>query len=148
MSSHATPALLAPAHDAVRQLVHGFYAELRRDPLLGPVFAPLLDGHWDAHLERMVNFWCTALKIERRFRGDVYQRHMVLPNIRPEHLLRWLQLWNTHCQHSLPPALAQRAQTVALGVGRVMHLGWFGQLPTHQQLACQVEHLTAAQAPA
>lgn len=146
MNTPTAPLFPNQAHAAVHQLVHGFYAELRQDRTLGPVFAPLLDGHWDAHLARMEDFWCTALKIERRFRGDVHQRHMALPGIRREHLLRWLQLWAAHCRFSLPPALAERAEAVALGIGRVMHLGWFGQLPSHQKLTQLVQQHAPSQA--
>ncbi|MDR8085601.1 globin, partial [Acinetobacter baumannii] len=38
-------------------LVDTFYAEVRRDALLGPVFADAIpDGAWDHHKERMVSF--------------------------------------------------------------------------------------------
>lgn len=148
MSTQTSDTHPMQVHTDIHRLVHGFYAERRQDRLLGPVFEPLLEGHWDAHLARMVDFWCTALKVERRFRGDVYQRHMALADIRPEHLLRWLQLWERHCQRCLPPELAPRACHVALGVGRVMHLGWFGDLPSHQALARQVQDYEPAAAGA
>lgn len=125
--------------DHVQQLVHGFYAAVRADPLLGPVFEKPLRGRWDAHLQRMVDFWCTALKIERSFKGDVYKKHMALPDMQPQHLLRWLQLWGEHTAQALPAGLAGRAQDVAFGVARVMHLGWFGELPSREQLEQRLE---------
>ncbi len=40
-------------------LVHNFYAKVRSDPLLGPIFEPRITD-WTAHLERMVAFWSSV----------------------------------------------------------------------------------------
>ena len=119
-------------------LVDRFYASVRADALLGPLFEPLLHGRWDAHLARMVDFWCTASKIERRFQGDVYKQHMALAGITPAHLTRWLQLWQTHTEALFAPPHAARLYGVAVGVARVMHLGWFGELPSRPALEAMV----------
>lgn len=119
-------------------LVDRFYASVRADALLGPLFEPLLQGRWDAHLARMVDFWCTASKIERRFQGDVYKQHMALAGITPAHLTRWLQLWQTHTEALFAPPHAARLYGVAVGVARVMHLGWFGELPSRPALEAMV----------
>jgi hemoglobin len=124
-------------------LVDRFYAAVRADAVLGPVFEPLLQGRWDAHLARMVDFWCTASKVERSFRGDVYRQHMALTGITPQHLARWLRLWQQHTAALFAPAAAARLQGVAVGVARVMHLGWFGELPSRAAL----EILVAQEAP-
>ena len=52
----------------IADLVHRFYARVRADALLGPIF----DAHiveWDPHLARMVDFWSSALRGTRRYRG-------------------------------------------------------------------------------
>ncbi len=123
----------------ITRLVDRFYADIRADALLGPVFEPPLQGRWDAHLARMVDFWCTACKIERSFRGDVYKKHMVLPDLAPVHLARWLRLWRQHTEALCAPQQAAHLQDVAVGVARVMHLGWFGRLPSRPELAALVE---------
>ena len=41
--------------DVLRDLVHSFYAKVRRDAVLGPIFAARISD-WDPHLERMVAF--------------------------------------------------------------------------------------------
>ena len=44
------------SEDGIRRLVHLFYARVRRDDLLGPVFARALgetDAAWAAHLARL-----------------------------------------------------------------------------------------------
>lgn len=123
-----------PDRAAIERLVARFYADVRADALLGPVFEPLLHGRWDAHLVRMADFWCTALKIERGFRGDVHHKHMALAGITPAHLARWLHLWHADTDALMTPPVAVRLQDVALGIARVMHLGWFGALPTREAL--------------
>ncbi|MDO5694020.1 MAG: group III truncated hemoglobin [Pseudomonadota bacterium] len=119
---------------ALTELVHRFYDAIRADAELGPVFEAELHDRWDAHLERMVDFWCTATKVSRSFRGDVYGKHMALPRIAPPHLKRWLRLWKAYTQVVFPAAEAVVLQDIATGVARVMHLGWFGRLPAQGAL--------------
>lgn len=134
-----------PDRATIERLVARFYGHVRADPLLGPVFEPLLHGRWDAHLVRMADFWCTTLRIERSFHGDVHRRHMALAGITPAHLARWLRLWHEDTDALVAPAVAVRLQDVAVGIARVMHLGWFGVLPTREEL---LRELAADRAPA
>lgn len=127
-----------PDRAAIERLVGHFYADVRADPLLGPVFEPLLHGRWDAHLVRMADFWCTTMKIERGFRGDVHNRHMALAGIAPAHLARWLALWQRSTDAWMTPPAAHRLQDVAVGIARVMHLGWFGELPSRDELLAEL----------
>ncbi|MEZ5607122.1 MAG: group III truncated hemoglobin [Burkholderiaceae bacterium] len=125
---------LRPDRAAIARLVERFYADVRADGLLAPVFEPLLHERWPAHLARMTDFWCTTLKLERSFRGDVHRKHMALADITPAHVQRWLHLWQRDTALELNPAAAARLQDVAVGIARVMHLGWFGRLPARDQL--------------
>lgn len=124
-----------PDRAAIERLVTRFYADVRADPLLAPVFEPVLQGRWAAHLVLMTDFWCTALKIERSFRGDVQAPHMALQGITPAHLARWLALWQRDTEALMSAAVAVRLQDVAVGIARVLHLGWFGVLPARERLA-------------
>ena len=125
----AASSCLSFDREHIAQLVHRFYDAIRADAELGPVFEAELHDRWAPHLERMVDFWCTATKVSRSFRGNVYGKHMALPRIAPRHLKRWLQLWKVHTQVVFAPAPAAELQDIATGVARVMHLGWFGHLP-------------------
>ena len=124
-----TDASLSLNRAQITVLVHSFYDAIRADPDLGSVFEGELHGRWDAHLQRMVDFWCTAMKVSRSFRGNVYGKHMALPRIAPMHLKQWLRLWKVNTQALFAPAVAAELQDVAIGVARVMHLGWFEHLP-------------------
>ena len=123
-----------PDRAAIERLVARFYADVRADDLLAPVFEPRLHDRWPAHLVRMTDFWCTTLKLERSFRGDVHHKHMALAGITPAHVQRWLALWQRDTALELNPAAAARLQDVAVGIARVMFLGWFGRLPSRDQL--------------
>ena len=49
-SSDRPAAHAPPSVESITQLVHGFYGDVRQDPLLGPVFEKALHGQWDTHL--------------------------------------------------------------------------------------------------
>ncbi|MEQ4573888.1 MAG: group III truncated hemoglobin, partial [Gammaproteobacteria bacterium] len=49
------------SEDEVVRLVHAFYARVRRDPELGPIFERHV-ADWDAHLRHLVDFWSAMLR--------------------------------------------------------------------------------------
>lgn len=142
------PATTAVERSQVRDLVHAFYADVQADALLGPLFARSMHRNWPDHLALMTDFWCTAFKLDRSFRGNVYGRHVALAGVTRDHLLRWLRLWRKHTSQNLPRAEAERALGVAVGMARVLHLGWFETLPTRQALCAAVDAMVSAEAPA
>ncbi|PKN57042.1 MAG: preprotein translocase subunit TatC [Deltaproteobacteria bacterium HGW-Deltaproteobacteria-14] len=80
----------------VAAMVHGFYAKVREDAVLGPVFDRRVDD-WPVHLERMVLFWRTVLRCEPAFkpalRGAPPQLHQQIAELRRDHFERWLALF-------------------------------------------------------
>ena len=50
----------------VIDLVHAFYARVRRDEVLGPIFNTHIDD-WDQHLAKLVDFWSAILRRTARF---------------------------------------------------------------------------------
>ena len=117
---------LAPSVESITQLVHGFYGDVRRDPLLGPVFEKALHGQWDAHLQRLVDFWSTVALGTRSFKGDVFGKHMAVDGVAPEHFAVWLRLWGQHTERVFAPEVARELQTVAHGIARNLFRGYFG----------------------
>ena len=114
----------------LEQLVHSFYADVRADELLGPVFDGAIGAHWDAHLERMVEFWSTVMLATRSFRGNVFGKHMALQGIEAEHFLRWITLWHEHTSRLFAPEAAQELQQTAHGIARNLFAGYFDRFPT------------------
>ncbi|MCV2438679.1 group III truncated hemoglobin [Paucibacter sp. DJ2R-2] len=115
----------------LRRLVDAFYVDVRRDELLGPVFeASIPADAWEVHLERMTDFWSTVMLGTRSFRGNVFKKHVALADIadvRPEHFLRWITLWNHHSSALFPAEVAQELQETAKGIGRNLFYGFFQQ---------------------
>ena len=119
-----------PSPDSITQLVHGFYADVRADPLLGPVFEKALHGQWDVHLQRLVDFWSTVALGTRSFKGDVFGKHMALDGVTPAHFAAWVRLWQLHTTRLFAPEAAQQLQLAAHGIARNLFRGYFGEAPS------------------
>lgn len=79
--------------ESIKIMVDYFYANVRRDDLLGPVFSAIIVGDWQPHLNKMYDFWNAALFGVPGFRGNPFAKHMPLP-INSQHFIRWLKLFN------------------------------------------------------
>ncbi|TIR44376.1 MAG: group III truncated hemoglobin, partial [Mesorhizobium sp.] len=55
--------LMSPGVDraSIGALVREFYARVREDERLGPIFTREITGDWGPHLEKMTNFWCSVM---------------------------------------------------------------------------------------
>lgn len=91
----------------IHELVHTFYARVREDDLLAPVFEARLSERWTEHLERMVDFWSSVLLASGRFRGNPRARHHAIDEMRPEHFDRWLELFEEVLSEVFPEHVAQ-----------------------------------------
>ena len=111
-----------PDEATIRAVVEGFYEKVRTDDLLAPVFGPRLEGHWDAHLDTMVDFWSSVLLTTKRYRGRPLIVHAELGEITPEMWSRWLQLFGETCRERTAPPVAalflQRAEQIAAHLSR------------------------------
>ncbi|WP_334163754.1 group III truncated hemoglobin [Phenylobacterium sp.] len=119
---------LAPGHPAgvteemIRELVHAFYAQVRRDPALGPIFNRVVED-WDAHLAKLCDFWSSVTLMTGRFKGAPMAVHARLPEIRPTHFARWLHLFRQTAQAVCPPEAAALFIAKADIIGESLQLG-------------------------
>ncbi len=124
----ARDAFLPLDRPALAMLVDVFYDQVRRDPLLGPVFAGVIaDGDWHHHKERMVAFWSTAMLKAREFRGNVFGKHQAMPQLTPAHFARWLALFEDTAGALFAPADAEALVDAAGGMARGLQIGLFGR---------------------
>lgn len=79
--------------ESVGALVTAFYAKIRRDPVLAPIFETALAGRWDAHMATMREFWRSALRVERGYRSDMLAAHRKLGPLPHAAFARWLALF-------------------------------------------------------
>jgi hemoglobin len=83
--------------EGIRRLVDAFYAKVRVDPELGPVFARAIEGDWQPHLNKMYDFWSSVMLTSGRYRGNPVAKHLAVEGITPELFERWLALFNETC---------------------------------------------------
>ena len=108
--------------DEVVALVADFYARIRDDELLGPIFARHVRD-WDRHLPKMVDFWSSALRRTGRYRGTPMPVHSALPGLDAAHFSRWLRIFRTTTAAQGNAALQARANELA---GRIAQSLWYG----------------------
>lgn len=99
----------------IETLVHRFYAKIREDALLGPVFAARIED-WDLHLQRMRAFWSSVALLTGRYHGNPVAKHLPLP-VDAAHFDRWLALFEATAAETCPPAardhFMERARRIA-----------------------------------
>ena len=81
----------------VSVLVRAFYAKVRKDEVLGPIFNNTITD-WESHLELLTNFWETQLFLKRLYHGNPVTAHQKVDekmnhSITSEHFGLWLNLW-------------------------------------------------------
>ena len=93
-------------------LVETFYARVRRDPALAPVFAATVaEAAWPAHLLRMGGFWSSVMLTSGRYKGDPVAVHrrvarMAGSGVTPELFATWLDLFEATAAELFAPDLA------------------------------------------
>ncbi len=116
--------------EEVQQLVTQFYARVRADALLGPVFEAHVHD-WPAHLDKLVDFWSGLLRGTTRFEGSPMSVHIALPELTLELFRHWLALFEATCRHLGNPRLHARAMDIAQRVAQRL---WTGYQRAHIQV--------------
>jgi hemoglobin len=103
------------SEEMIERLVRGFYAKVRSDALLAPIFdAKIRD--WEPHLAQMCAFWSSVALMTGRYHGVPMPKHLVLP-VDAGHFDRWLQLFEETARELCPPEaeahFVERARRIA-----------------------------------
>lgn len=99
-------------------LLTSFYAAVRADPQLGPVFADAVED-WDEHLDRLADFWSSVMRASARYKGNPLAAHMKhVERIEPAMFDRWLALWREATDTFIPPRHAAELQEKAERMAR------------------------------
>jgi hemoglobin len=97
-------------------LVNTFYDAIRKDELLGPIFNNhIKTTQWPAHLEKLTDFWMTALFGIAGFKGSPTMAHKKVDlnlnqTIAQNHFERWIHLWHTTIDSLFNGSIANRAK--------------------------------------
>jgi len=106
-------------------LVDAFYARVRCDALLGPVFASAI-GDWPPHLATLKDFWSSVMLTSGRYKGSPMAAHLKHAGaIRPEMFARWLALWRATALELLPREKAEAVAAKAERIGESLGLALF-----------------------
>jgi hemoglobin len=99
----------------IEHLVHEFYAKVRADEMLAPVFAARIHN-WEPLLAQMCAFWSSVALMTGRYHGTPMVKHMPLP-VDADHFDRWLDLFEQTAREVCPPEaeahFVERARRIA-----------------------------------
>jgi len=91
---------------AIGRLVDDFYAKIRVDAELGPIFAHAIPGDWGRHLATMRNFWSSVMLTSGRNKGNPVAAHRRVAGIEIELFEHWLALFDETCRELFVPIAA------------------------------------------
>ena len=107
-------------------LLGRFYAKVRRDPELGPIFAgAIADDAWPVHMERIAGFWRSVLFKTGGYKGNPFAAHVRLAGLTPELFQRWLSLFGDTCREVLSLEDAVLLHGRALKIAESLQAGLF-----------------------
>lgn len=107
----------------IHRVVHGFYEEIRRDQLLGPIFnAEIPPEAWPRHLAKMCDFWSATMLRTSRYDGRPLPPHLAIPGLGEAHFRRWLTLFRATVKRVCPPEAAALFMARALRIAHSFRL--------------------------
>ena len=106
----------------IERVVKVFYAKVRNDAVLGPVFQAHVTN-WPAHEDKIARFWQNAILREAVYSGNPMVSHRAAGNVAPEHFSRWLALFEEALAECLPPDLSHDWSILAHRIGRSLKMG-------------------------
>ena len=106
----------------IDRVVTVFYAAIRRDAVLGPVFANHVHD-WPEHEDKIARFWRNAILREGGYHGNPMRMHREAGDVLAEHFPRWLTLFDEVLARHTPPEIAPRWSALAHRIGRGLAMG-------------------------
>ena len=114
-----------PTEAQLASLVDAFYAKVRADDMLGPLFNAAV-GDWPEHLEKLAGFWSSVMLTSGRYKGNPVAAHAKHAGaIRPEMFDRWLMLWRETADEMLSPDDADLIRVKAERIAESLKLALF-----------------------
>ena len=121
-------AQLTMDENALRAVVDAFYARVRKDEQLGPIFNDAV-ADWEDHLSRLTDFWSSVMLTSGRYKGQPVPAHMKhIDRLTPALFDRWLALWQQTTDAMMPPPAAAALQEKAARIAESLKLALFFRL--------------------
>jgi|SRR5699024_6416120 len=123
----------------VSLLVRSFYAKVRKDEVLGPIFNGIIKD-WEEHLEKLTDFWENNLFFVRKYYGNPMLAHISVDKkigntVESKHFGIWLNLWYQTLDANFEGEVAERARRNARKMSTHFFLRIFESRPGNQQKA-------------
>ena len=110
------------------RLVDAFYARVRADAALGPIFNQAIDD-WPEHLDKLAAFWSSVMLTSGRYKGQPVPAHVKHKDrISPALFDRWLVLWKQTTDELMAPEAAAALQAKAARIAESLQLAMFFRL--------------------
>jgi hemoglobin len=113
------------SEDGIVRLVDRFYAKIRADAQLGPIFERVVRGKWDKHLEKMRDFWSSVMLTTGRYKGAPALAHLRIKDIEPASFDRWLRLFGETCDELFDGEAAEAFRAKAARIAESLKLALF-----------------------
>jgi len=108
---------------ALQQLVDTFYARVRADERIGPLFNDAI-ADWPEHLDKLQSFWSSVMLTSGRYKGRPLPAHIKHGDrISAASFDRWLALWRQTTDELFEPAAAAALQDKADRIAESLQLG-------------------------
>jgi hemoglobin len=105
------------SREEVIKIVDSFYAKVRKDELIGPIFTDEAKVDWDEHLPKLYNFWEDLLFGTENYNGRPFPPHMKF-NLKIEHFERWLKLFVETIDENFSGMKAEEMKARALRIAQ------------------------------
>jgi len=115
--------------------VDTFYAKVRKDDFIGPIFLRAIPGEaWADHLEKLTDFWETNLFFAKKYKGNPMKVHQKLDvetnySISQKHFGKWLELWFSTIDELFHGEKALKAKNNARNISFMLFLKMFENKP-------------------
>lgn len=111
--------------DALQELVTLFYARVREDAELGPVFNDAV-ADWPEHLDKLAAFWSSVMLTTGRYKGNPMIAHLKhKARMSPQLFQRWLTLWGQTAAELMAPDATAALEAKAARIAESLQLALF-----------------------
>lgn len=111
---------------SIVRLIDCFYAAVRCDPILAPVFeAAIASEAWPEHLATMQRFWSAVMLTSGRYSGNPVAVHRAVRGLERTMFVRWLALFEQTAAELFAPEPAARLADKAGRIATSLQLALF-----------------------
>jgi hemoglobin len=129
VSAAAEPLVAEVTEESIALLINRFYAAVRRDPVLAPVFeAAIAEEEWPEHLATMRRFWSSVMLTSGRYSGNPVSVHRALQGLERSMFDNWLALFEATAAALFAPAPAAAFAGKARRIAASLRLAVFHRL--------------------